>query len=121
MTLKSSLVILLIDSKNTFTMQKEMRRMHPDQFLDSIDNLPNHSKQHMVDYGLSLHQGSLESRETLEQNLSFRSPLLISTASTNTLHSTNLFLFSHHHVPTNGIAPLSAYKHSHNPHFLHLL
>ena len=29
-------------------------------------NLPNHSKQHMVVCGLSLHQGSTESRKTLE-------------------------------------------------------
>ena len=30
-------------------------------------NLPNHSNQHMVVCGLSLHQGSTESRKTLEQ------------------------------------------------------
>ena len=30
-------------------------------------NLPNHSKQHMAVCGLSLHQGSTESRKTLEQ------------------------------------------------------
>ena len=34
-------------------------------------NLPNHSKQHMVVCGLSLHQGSTESRKTLEQKLIF--------------------------------------------------
>ena len=32
-------------------------------------NLPNHSKLHMAVCGLSLHQGSTESRKTLEQRL----------------------------------------------------
>ena len=35
-------------------------------------NLPNHSKQHMVVCGLSLHQGSSESRKTLEQKFIFQ-------------------------------------------------
>ena len=35
-------------------------------------NLPNHSKQHMVVCGLSLHQGSPESRKTLEQKFIFQ-------------------------------------------------
>ena len=35
-------------------------------------NLPNHSKQHMVVCDLSLHQGSTESRKTLEQKLIFQ-------------------------------------------------
>ena len=34
-------------------------------------NLPNHSKQHMVVCSLSLHQGSPESRKTLEQKIYF--------------------------------------------------
>ena len=34
-------------------------------------NLPNHSKQHMAVCGLSLHQGSTESRKTLEQKFIF--------------------------------------------------
>ena len=28
-------------------------------------------------------------------------------------HATNSFLFSRHHIPTNGVAPLSAYKPAH--------
>ena len=28
-------------------------------------------------------------------------------------HTTNSFLFSRHHIPTDGIAPLSAYKPAH--------
>ena len=35
-------------------------------------NLPNHSKQHMAVCGLSLHQGSTESRKTLEQKFIFQ-------------------------------------------------
>ena len=35
-------------------------------------NLPYHSKQHMVVCGLSLHQGSTESRKTLEQKFIFQ-------------------------------------------------
>ena len=35
-------------------------------------NLPNHSKQHMSVYGLSLHQGSTESRKTLKQKIIFQ-------------------------------------------------
>ena len=73
-------------------------------------NLPNHFKQHMVVCGLSLHLGSSESRKTLEKKLSSISAPLIPTESTSTFHSTNLFLFSCHHIPTNGVAPLSAYK-----------
>ena len=34
-------------------------------------NLPNHSKQHMAVCGPSLHQGSTESRKTLEQKIYF--------------------------------------------------
>ena len=56
-------------------------------------NLPNHSKQHVVVRGLSLHQGSTESRETLEKKLFFKSALLILTVSMNAFHSTNLLLF----------------------------
>ena len=55
--------------------------------------------------------------------LSSRLALLIPTVSTSTFHSTNiyLFLFSHHHIPTNSIAPLSGYKPTHNSQFLRLL
>ena len=35
-------------------------------------NLPNHSNQHMVVCGLSLHQGSTESRKTVEQKFIFQ-------------------------------------------------
>ena len=46
---------------------------------------------------------------------------LIPTESTSAFNSTNLFLFSCHHIPTNGVAPLSAYKPTHNTQFLQSL
>ena len=65
--------------------------------------------------GLSLHPGSSESRKTLEQKFISKSALWIP------IHSTNLFLFSCHHIPTNNVAPFSAYKPTHNSQFLQLL
>ena len=44
-----------------------------------------------------------------------RSAPLIPAESTRAFHSTNLFLFSRHHIPTNSVTPLSAYKPTHNP------
>ena len=67
--------------------------------VDRHFNLPNHSKQHKVVCGLSLHQGSTESRKTLEK-LFFKSALLILTVSMNAFHSTNLFCcFSRYQAP----------------------
>ena len=79
-------------------------------------NLPNHSKQHMVVCGLSLHQGSTESRKPLEQKLFFKLAFLILTVSMNAFHSTNLFCcFSRYQAPANTVAPPSVYK----PHTTH--
>ena len=64
-------------------------------------NLPSHCKQHMAVCGLSLHQGNTESRETPEQNIFFKSALLILTVSTNAFHSTNLCCFSRYQEGTN--------------------
>ena len=71
--------------------------------------------------GLSLHLGSLEGHKTPEQKLSFKQALLSPTVSMNAFHVSNLLLFSRHHIPTNSIAPFSAYKCAHNPQFLQLL
>ena len=73
----------------------------------------NHSKQHMAVCGLSLHLGSSESRKTLEQKFIFQ-------IGTLNPHGINEFmhLFSRHHIPTNGVTPLSAYKPKHDPQFL---
>ena len=48
------------------------------------------------------------------KDLPFRSALFILTVSTNAFHSANLFLFSHHHIPTNSKAPFSSFKYTHN-------
>ena len=75
-------------------------------------DLPNHSKQHMVVCGLSLHQGNTESRKTLEQKFIFQ----IGTVSMNAFHSSNLFCcFSRYQAPANSVAPPSVYK----PHTTH--
>ena len=81
-------------------------------------NLPNHSRRHMAVCGLSLHLGSSESRKLWYKNLSFQSAHLIPTVSTSALNSTDLFLFSRHHIPSKSIAPFFAYKHTHNLQFL---
>ena len=75
-------------------------------------NLPTYSIQLMAASGLSLHLGSSESRKTLEQKFIFF---------TSASHSTNLFSFSRHHIPTNIVAPLSIYKPTHNPQLLQSL
>ena len=56
-------------------------------------NLPNHSKLHMAICGLSLHQGTMESRKNLEQKFIFQIGTLIPTVLTNAFHLTNVFLF----------------------------
>ena len=63
----------------------------------------------------------IKGAKLLVKNLSFKSALLIPTVSTSAFHSTNLFLFLHHHISTNSVAPFSAWKHTHNPQFLYLL
>ena len=82
--------------------------------------LHNHSKEHIAVCGLSLHLGSSESRKHENKNLP-SSLLIIPTVSTSAFHSTNSFLFSHHHTPTNNVAPFSAYKPTHNAQFLQSL
>ena len=52
------------------------------------------------------------------KDLPFRSALFIPTVSTNAFHSANLFLFSHHHIPTNSEAPFSSFKYTHNSQLL---
>ena len=85
-------------------------------------NLPNHSKQHMAICGLSLHLGSSESRKTLEQKIIFQIGTLNPIGIKRTLFILLIYsCFSHHYVPTNNVAPLSLYKPTHNPQFLHSL
>ena len=60
--------------------------------------------------GLSLHLGSSESRKTLEQKFIVQIGTLNPHVIKSVFHSTNLFLFSRHHIPINNVAPFSAYK-----------
>ena len=69
-------------------------------------NLPNHSKQQMVIWGLSLHQGRTESRKTLEQKFIFQIGTL-NPHGINERFSFNYFilLFSRFQALTNSVAP----------------
>ena len=60
-------------------------------------NLPNHSKQHMSVCGLSLHQGSTESRKTLEQKFIFQIGIL-DPHGINERFSFNQFILLFFHV-----------------------
>ena len=62
-----------------------------------------------------------EAAKHQNKNLSSKSVLLILTVSTSAFHSTNLFLFSRHHIPTDNVVPFSAYKPTHNPQLLQSL
>lgn len=87
-------------------------------------NLPNHCKPFRAVY--SSLQPLPISRQLRKPHYSrtkdsFKSALSIPTVSMGTFHSTNLFLFTHCHIPTNSVAPFSACKHAHNAQFIHLL
>ena len=84
-------------------------------------NIPNHSTQHMAVCGLSLHlstgSGSLK---TLEQKFIFQIGAL-NPHGINERFSFNWFILV---LPSSYLftsIPFSAYKHTHNPQFLHSL
>ena len=85
-----------------------MTRTHPNQSLDTVISLI--ILQHMAVCGLSLQLGSSEAAKLWNKILSSKSALLIPTVSRSAFHSANLFLFSHHHIPTSSVAPFAAYK-----------
>ena len=61
------------NSANTFAMLRKITKTHPNQALD-------HSKQHMAICGLSLHEGTTESRKSVEQkfiSFNYSSPKMI--------------------------------------------
>ena len=57
-------------------------------------------------------QAVRRSEKLQNKDLPFRSALFILTVSTNAFHTANLFLFSHHHIPTNSEAPFSSFLNS---------
>ena len=59
------------ESENTLR-RRERRQKRASKPVARHFNPPNHSKQHVVVCGLSLHQGSTESRKTLEQKFIFQ-------------------------------------------------
>ena len=94
-----------------------IRRRLGDQFREHLCdvvavvrhfNLPYHSKRHMAVCGLPYIQA-------------VRKATKLPTLSKTAFHSTNLFLFSRHHIPTNSVAPFSAHKPAYNQQFLHSL
>ena len=92
-------------------------------FGANVFNLPNLSKKR---YGclspfLTFRQFGKPQNTRTKKNLSSKSALLTPTVPTSAFHSTNLFLFSRHHILTNSVAPLSAYKPTLNPQFLQSL
>ena len=90
-------------------MWKEMTRTHPNQSLDTLIFLIilNSIWQFAA---FPYIQAVRKAVKHQNKNLYSKSAPLIPTESTSAFHSTNLFLFSCHHIPTNGVAPLSAYK-----------
>ena len=60
------------DFENTFACDVQKDDKNASKPVARYFNLPNHSKQHMAVCGLSLHQGSTESRKTLEQKCIFQ-------------------------------------------------
>ena len=85
-----------------------MTRTHPNQSLDTLIFLI--ILDSITVYGLSLYLSSSESRKTIEQKFIFQIGTLNPHGITSVFHSTTLFLFSRHHIPIKGVAPLSAYK-----------
>ena len=87
------------DFENTFATYKEMTRTHPNQSLNTLISLlilcstwqfrPFPKFRHFR-----------KPQNTSTKNISSKSALLILTVSTSAFHSTNLFLFSRHHIPT---------------------
>ena len=104
------------DSENTSGTQKEMTRTHPNQSLDTLIYLMILSS--IWQFAASPYiQAVRKAAKPQNKNLSFKSALLIPTVSAKSaFHSTSLFLFSRHHIPTNSVAPFSAYKPSHTTH-----
>ena len=96
---------------------RETKVSSVNDFGANVFNLPNHSKKDMAVCRLSLYLGSSESRKTLEQKFIFE----IGTLNPNGTNERYSFLFSRHHIPTNSVVPLSAYKPTLNPQFLQSL
>ena len=79
------------------------------------------NKLYIGDTGRRVDDRFREHLRDVKRNDKDASAPLIPMESTRAYHSTNLFLFSRYHFPINGVAPLSAYKHTDNPQFFQSL
>ena len=101
--------VQVTDSENNFATQQETTRTHPNQSPDTLISL-------LILYSIwqfrafPYIQAARKAAQHQNKNLSSKSALLIPTLSTSAFHSTNLFLFSGHHIPTNSVTPFSDYK-----------
>ena len=97
-----------------------MTRTHPNQSLDTLMSLIiEHNTWQFAAFPYIWEVRKVPKHDN--KNLSSKSAFLIPTVSTSAFHSTNLFLFSRHHIPINSSASFSAYKPTHNPPFLQSL
>ena len=101
------------DSENTFATQKEMTRTHPNQSLDNLISLIILSSIWQF-AAFPYIQAVWKAAKLQNKNLSFKLALLIPTVSPGAFLSTNLILFSLHHIPTDSVAPFSTQKPTHN-------
>ena len=96
------------------------RRAHSNQSLDTQISLTIQSSIRQF-AAFSNIQAVRKATKLWNKSLPFKSTLLVPTVSSSTFHSTNLFLLSRHHIPTNSVAPFFAYKPTHIPQFLQSL
>ena len=94
-----------------------MTRIHPNQSLNTlISLLILYSIWQFAAFPYIL--AVRKAARHYNKNLSSKSALLTPAVSTSAFDSTNLFLFSRHHIPTNSVTPFCAYKPTHNPQLL---
>ena len=93
-----------------------MTRMHQNQSLGSLISLIIWSSLWQF-VAFPYIQEVWKATKLYKKNLAFNSVLLIPTVSISHFHLTNLFFIYCQHIPTNSVAPFSAYKPTHNPQF----
>ena len=98
----------MTDSKQTFATLKELIRMHSVQ--TSRQALIIRSMWQFAAF--PYFQAIRKAGKHQNNNLFFKSALLISTVSTSAFQSTNLLLFASHHISTFNVAPFFPYKHT---------
>ena len=87
--------------------RRRKTRTHPKQSLNTSSLIILSSIWHIAVFPFI--KAVRKAAKRYNKNLFFKSALLTPTVSTSAFHSTNLFLFSRHHIPTDNVAPFSAY------------